>query len=192
MELPVRAPLLRLALPFALGIALEDALECAPWLAAGAACAGLGLWRVRSRGRFARVGETLLGLGLGALALALRLHAPVPEAMDRPVVLTALEAPLAHPSGCRVAVYVHGARPGRALLRGTGEVCALLPGERALARLRLERSRPPTNPGASDSRRRLERRGLRRTARLVDGAFARIAPAPDGPAARLQRARRAI
>jgi competence protein ComEC len=192
VELPVRAPLLRLALPFALGIALEDALECAPWLAVAVACVGLGLWRVRSRGRGARSGEALLGLGLGALALAVRLHAPVPEATERSVALTALEAPLANPSGCRVAVYVHGARPGRALLRGAGELCALLPGERALARLQLERPRPPTNPGASDSRRRLERRGIRRSARLVDDAFARIAPAPNGPAAWLECARRAI
>lgn len=192
MEFPARAPLLRLALPFALGIALEDALVCAPGSAAFVALVGLGLWRLRASGRAARAGEALLGLGLGALALAVRLHAPVPEAVERPVALTALEAPLANASGCRVPVYVHGARPGRALLRGVGEPCALLPGERAIARLRLERLRPPTNPGAPDSRRRFARRGLQRSARLVDGAFARIAPAPDGLAAALERARRAI
>jgi competence protein ComEC len=188
----VRAPLLRLVLPFALGIALEDALECTPWIAALLALAGLGLWRMRARGGAARMGEALLGLGLGACALGVRLHAPVPAATDRPVALTALEAPLANESGCRVVVYVHGPRPGRALLRGTGEVCALLPGEQALARIRLERLRPPTNPGAPDSRRRLERRGLRRAATLVDAAFTRLVTEPNGPAASLERARRAL
>jgi len=193
VELPARVPLLRLALPFALGIWLEDRLELAPLAGGALALVGLALWRLRARGRFATLGETLLGLGLGALALGLRLHAPAPAlASGEPVVLTALEAPVVSSSGCRIPVYVHGARPGRALLRATGTACELVPGERALARLRLERIRPASNPGAPDTRRRLARRGFRRAARLEDGALARIAPTPAGPAAALERTRRAI
>ncbi len=193
MELSARAPLARLALCFAFGVWLEDALELAPLAAALAALAGLGLWRGRERGRLARAGEALLGAGLGAFALAVRLCAPVPELdASGSVALTALEAPLAGASGCRVPVYLHAARPGRALLRAEGEACALLPGERALARLRLERPRPATNPGAVDRSRGLARRGVRRLARIEGSAFARIGPEPRGVAASLERARRAI
>ncbi len=192
MELPERAPLLLRVLPLALGIWLEDRLELAALWGALLALVGLGLWRLRARGRFVRLGETLLGFGLGVFALGLRLHAPVPEIASLPVALTALEAPLATPTGCRLSVYVHGERPGRALLRGKDETCRLVPGERALARLRLERVRPPTNPGAPDTRRRLARRGLRRMAEVENGALTRLAPAPRGVAALLERARRAI
>jgi len=192
VQLPVRLPLLRLAAPFALGIALEDRLGLAPVFAGSLALAGLALWRWRARARVARIGEALLGLGLGALALGLRLHLPAPEVARAPVPLTALEAPIAEPSGCRIFVYVHGAWPGRALLRGEGTACELLPGERALARLRLERARPATKPGGADARRRLARRGVRRIARLEDHALTRIAPVPHGPEAELERLRRAI
>jgi competence protein ComEC len=192
VEFPERAPLLHLVLPLALGIWLEDRLELAPLYGALLALIGLGLWRLRARGRFVRLGEALLGLGLGAFALALRLHAPVPVVASVPVVLTALDAPLVISNGCRLSVYVHGARPGRALLRGVGATCELVPGEHALARLRLARVRPVTNPGAPDTRKRFARRGLRRTASVEDGALARIAPAPRGAAAALERARRAI
>ena len=125
MELPVRAPLLRLVLPFALGIALEDALECAPWLAAVLALAGLGLWRVRERGRVARVGEALLGLGLGAFALGVRLHAPVPEATDRPVALTAPSAAMA--PGKSESAEKNGANESRRTSEGTCEHFKYLP-----------------------------------------------------------------
>ncbi len=193
MELPERIPLLPAVLSFALGIALEDVLALAPAAALGLASVGLWLWRLRARGVRARAGEALLGLGLGAFTLALRLHAPVPEVAQAPVVLTALEAPTASARVCRVPVYVHGPRPGPALLRTDSvDACALLPGESALARLRLARVRPATNPGAPDVARRLARRGVRRTARLVDGAISRLAPPPVGPAAALERARRAI
>jgi competence protein ComEC len=105
------------------------------------------------------------------------------------VEITALRAPAAGAFGCRIPVYVHGARGGRAELRAAGEACELLPGERALARVQLERPRPPTNPGAPDAARRLARRGIHRIARMEAGAIARIAPAPR---AVLERARRAV
>jgi len=177
---------------FALGIWLEDRLELAAAFGTLLALAGVALWRLRTRGRGVGAGELLLGIGLGALALGLRLHAPVPRASSAPVVFTALDAPRVTSSGCRLSVYVHGASPGRALLHGAGEICALVPGERAIGRMRLERVRPATNPGAPDVRQRFARRGLRRTASLEDGAVARIAPVPRGPEAALERARRAI
>jgi len=195
LELPERVPLSRLALPFALGIWLEDRLELAPEFTAALALVGAALFArgvLAARRGAARIGEALLALWLGALALALPLSAPAPGSSSRPVVLAALEAPLPSARGCRVLVYVHGAGPGRAWLSGGGEVCELLPGERALARIRLARVRPATNPGAPDSRRRLQRRGVRRTASLEDGALARIAPEPVGPRVALERARRAI
>lgn len=192
MELPERVPLLRMVLPFALGIGIEAQFAVAAWIAAATAIVGLGLWRLRARGRGARLGEALLGLGLGAFALALPLHASAPALDRQPVMLTALESPVATARGCRVLVYVHATRPGRALLRAEGGACALVPGGRALARIRLARLRPPTNPGAPDTRERWARRGVRRTAVVVDGAFALLGPSPANPAAVLERARRAI
>ncbi len=192
MELPARAPLLSLALPFAFGIALEDRLELVPVFGASLALVGLVAWGLRRRRRGAPAGEVLLGIGLGLLALGLRLHAPVPEVVRTPVALTALEAPQRSATGCRLSVYVHGPRPGRAQLRGAGEACELVPGERALARVELERVRPATNPGGSDVRRRLARRGVHRIARVDDRALTRIAPTPRGVEAGLERARRAV
>ncbi|HTO70396.1 MAG TPA: DNA internalization-related competence protein ComEC/Rec2 [Myxococcota bacterium] len=169
---------------------LEDALEPGWRAAALAALAGLALWRVRSRGPGARAGEALLGLGLGALALAARLAAPVPDAEPGPLAFTLLEAPAADTNGCRATVWLHAARPGRALLLGRGDVCALLPGARALARIALEPPRPASNPGAGDPARRLARHGIRRIARLEGLAAARIGAEPQGVAARLERLRR--
>jgi competence protein ComEC len=89
-------------------------------------------------------------------------------------------------------VWVHGERPGRAILYARGAACELLPGQRALARIRLEALRPPSNPGAFDARRRLARRGVQRLARLSGEALAPIGDPPGGPAAWIERARRAL
>jgi hypothetical protein len=61
VELPERVPLLRLALPLALGIWLEDRLELAPVY--GAALALVGLGSAPARTRRACAGESLLGIG---------------------------------------------------------------------------------------------------------------------------------
>ena len=145
---------------------------------------------MRARGRAAGAGEALLGVGLGALALAIRLHAPVPRAEPGPLAFTLLEPPLADTDSCRAAIWIHGVRPGRALLLGRGEVCALLPGQSALARLALEPVRPASNPGAGDPRARLARRGIRRVARMEGDAVVPIGAAPLGPAAQVERLRR--
>ncbi|HTO07295.1 MAG TPA: DNA internalization-related competence protein ComEC/Rec2 [Myxococcota bacterium] len=147
------------------------------------------LWALFPRSRTA---EAALGGALGALALGLRLHAPVPTAEPGPVAVTLLEAPRASHGACRVTVWLHGARPGRALLLARGEACELLPGQQALARVRLEPLRPPSNPGASDSPRRLARRGVLRLARQSGEALAPIGLPPQGPAALLERARRHV
>jgi competence protein ComEC len=149
---------------------------------------GLALWVTPWRIRAA--GETLLGVGLGALGLALRLHAPIPEAEPGPIAVTLLEAPRVAQGSCRAAVWIHARPAGRALMLARGAACALLPGQRALARLRLEPLRPPSNPGAGDARRRLERRGIARVARLHEEALAPIGPEADGSAARIERVRR--
>src|SRR4029077_15479648 len=161
--------------PFALGIWLEDWLEPRPWLPAGGAPprappgggaaagrggAARGGGAGRAGGRGGGRGGGLLGAGAGALALALRLHAPVPAAPEGPVELTLLEAPRSLAGESRTRVWLHGERPGRAILYARGAACALLPGQSALARVRLETLRPPTNPGAFDPRRRLARRGV--------------------------------
>jgi len=159
---------------------------------AAALALGVALWRVRPRGQLAHAGEALLGAGAGALALALRLAAPVPESPDGPVALTLLEAPRAAGGECRVRVWVHGERPGRAILYARGAACALLPGQRALARVRLEPLRPPSNPGAFDLPRRLARRGVRRIARLEGEAIAPIGAPPQGAASAIERVRRAL
>ncbi len=188
--MPRRAPLLFLLAPFALGILLEDRLEPGVSWGGVAAALGLAIWRVRGAGPYVRAGETLLGVGLGALALALRLHAPIPEALPGPVAITVLDAPRIQGGACRATVWIHGARSGRALLLARGAACALLPGQRALARLRLEPPRPPSNPGAGDARSRLARHGISRIARLYEEALAPIGVEADGPAARLERLRR--
>ena len=176
--------------PLALGIALEDWIALPPAWPALAALTGLALWRVRARGRGGVAGEALLGLGLGGLALALRLAAPLPEAEPGPMAFTLLEPPLTDTDSCRAAVWIHGARPGRALLLGRGEVCGLLPGQSALARLALEPVRPAPNPGAGDPRARLARRGIRRIARMESDAVVPIGTAPLGLAAQVERVRR--
>ena len=143
-----------------------------------------------ARGRTAAAGEALLGVGLGALALALRLHAPVPRAEPGPLAFTLLEPPLTDTDSCRGAIWIHGASPGRALLLGRGGVCALLPGQSAVARLVLEPVRPASNPGAGDPRARLARHGIRRVARMEGDAVVPIGAAPLGPAAQVERLRR--
>ena len=163
-----RLPLLRLLLPFALGIAAADALAIAPGPAAGLAAAGAAAWWLGLR----TMGEGALGLGLGALALALRLHAPLPAADAQPVVVTLLEPAIPLGTACLLPAFVHGERPGRALLRAPGERCALLPGQQALARLRLAPLRPATNPGARSPRRRWARRGF-----PSGGTVSRLVPA---------------
>ncbi len=162
-----RVPLLRLLAPFALGIAAENWLFAPVSAAAALAAAGALVW---CAGR-SWSGEALLGLGLGALALAVRLHAPIPAVAATPVHLTALDTPRVAGPVCSLVVWVHGVQPGRALLRLPAERCAILPGERLLARLALEPMRPRTNPGGSDPRQRWRRRGVRAVARAVDGAL---------------------
>jgi competence protein ComEC len=162
-----RVPLLRLLLPYALGIAAEDWLFAPIGATAALVVAGALVW---GTGRF-RSGEALLGIGLGALSLAVCLHAPIPAVGAAAVRLTALDVPRLAGPVCSLVVQVHGIRPGRALLRLPAERCAILPGERLLARLALEPMRPRTNPGGSDPRRRWRRRGVRAYASLVDGAM---------------------
>jgi competence protein ComEC len=183
-------PLFALLAPFALGIWLEDRFALAPAACAFGTALGCALFALGARGAVARTGETLLGVGLGALALALRLHAPIPETEPGPVAITLLESPRAAHGACRAAIWVHGARPGRALLLGRGDLCELLPGATALARVRLESLRPPSNPGAGDSRRRLARRGIQRIARLHEEAWTPIGAEPGGAAAGIERLRR--
>ena len=140
----------------------------------------------------AALGEALLGAGLGALALALRLHAPVPEIEPGPVALTLLKPPLARGAGCQVEVYVHGKRGGAALLQAPESSCGWLPGQRALGRIGLSPLRPATNPGQRSSRRRWQRRGIQRLARVQQGLLFPVGSPPRGPAARLERLRRAL
>jgi len=172
--------------PFAAGVVVADVSELAPAWCGLAALLGLGLWA------FARPGESLLGAVLGALALSLRLHAPVPEVEPGPVAVTLLEAPRALEGGCRVTVWIHGRRAGRALLLGRGATCGMLPGQEALVRVSLEPFRPASNPGASDSPRRQQRRGVSRLARLEGEAAAPVGSEPGGPAAWLEGARRRV
>jgi len=169
---------------------LEDRLALGAGWCALASALGAALAAIRARGALPRAGETLLGVGLGALALAIRLRAPVPDAEPGPIAIALLEAPRSAHGACRAAIWVHGARPGRALLLGRGDFCALLPGANALARIRLESLRPPSNPGAGDAPRRLARRGIQRIARLDGEAWVPIGSEPDGPAARIERLRR--
>ncbi|HTO54978.1 MAG TPA: DNA internalization-related competence protein ComEC/Rec2 [Myxococcota bacterium] len=182
-------PLAALLVPFALGIGLEDLLGLAPVWSAGAAALAGAAWALTPV-RIGRALEAAIGSCLGALALGLRLHAPVPAVEPGPVALTLLEAPLANQGDCRMAVWIHGARPGRALLLARGAACALLPTQPVLARVRLERVRPASNPGAGDSRARLARRGIRRIARLEGEALAPIGSEPRGLAAGVERLRR--
>jgi len=185
-----RTPLLRILLPFALGIWLADLGEPMPSVAASAALfASLAL--VRARGRASRtVLELLLGTALGALALATRLQAPLPSLAEAPTRWTVLESPRARGPLCTLVVRIHGETSGRARLRAPIEACALLPGQHALARLDLEPLRPPGNPGARNLRRQWERRGVRVAARLVGGLWLPAEPAPWGPRSGLERLRR--
>ncbi|MBW2282773.1 MAG: DNA internalization-related competence protein ComEC/Rec2, partial [Deltaproteobacteria bacterium] len=141
----------------------------------------------------ARACEAVLGAGLGAWALALHLHAPVPVLAPRApsLPLELLEAPRRSGPSCSAVVWLHAAQPGRALLRGGDAMCLLLPGDRALARVRLDPLAPARNPGGSSSERRWRRVGVRSGASVVDGLFAPIAT-PAGLRAGIERTRRAV
>ena len=158
---------------------------------AAALCAAGGglLWLLGGR---ARAGELLLGLGLGALALGLRLGAPAPGPGPHASVFSLLEAPRGDGRGCRAAVWVHGAHPGRARLELPPSECGLIPGERAVARIELGALRGQRNPGGGDARRRAARRGIHARARIAGPVLVRLEPAPRGPGAWLERARRAL
>jgi competence protein ComEC len=185
-----RTPLLRILLPFALGIWLADVSEPTPTVAASAALLAL-LALVWARGRRSRIVlELLLGTALGALALATRLHAPLPSLAEAPASWTVLEPPRARGPLCRLLVRIHGERSGRARLHAPIEACALLPGQHAVARLDLEPLRPPSNPGARDLRRQWRRRGVRVAARLVGGLWLPAEPVPWSPRSGLERIRR--
>jgi competence protein ComEC len=185
-------PLLRLLLPFALGIAWADARAPDPCAAALLAALGALLWRGRAAGRGARAGELGLGLGLGALALGLRLAAPAAAPGEESVALRLLEAPRGDARGCSAAAWLGGARPGRVKLDLPPAECGLLPGAMAVARLELRELRGVRNPGGTDARRRAARRAIHARARLLGSALVRLDPAPRGPAAGLERARRRL
>jgi len=158
---------------------------------AGALLLGAVAW-ARTRGSPRACAELATALAVGALLLALRLHTPQPGAAEQPVVLTLLEAPQRAGPVCRARVHVHGARPGRALLQLPVEHCALLPGARLVAALRFEPLRPVANPGGADLRRRAARRGIQVRARIAQGGALAVEPAPAGPWAQIERARRRI
>ncbi len=184
-------PLLRVVLPYASGILLEDALALSPPLCGVAVAVGFCCWRLRPSGWLAGCGELLLGVGLGALALGLRLHAPVPSTAGEPTVLTVLSAPRHNGVGCSLDVYVHGVSEGRARLAAGLEACRLLPGAIALARVELGPLSPATNPGASSARHYWARRGVRARGR-VRGAALPVGDEPRSLQTRFERARRRL
>ncbi len=186
-----RVPLLRVVVPFVLGILLEDVLRLAPAVCGVTAVLGLGLWRLRPAGLLAGSGEILLGIGLGALALAPRLAAPIPSAAPGPTVLTLLQAPSRSSVGCRLSVHVHGPSEGRARLGADSEACELLPGALAVARIELEPLSPATNPGGSSRRDYWARRGVQAGGR-VRGSILPVSARGASFRARLERARRAL
>ena len=184
-------PLLRVVLPYASGILLEDALGLAPSLCGVAVVLGLCCWRLRPSGKLVGYGEILLGVGLGALALSVRLHAPVPSADGQPMALTVLSAPSRSGIGCGLDAYVHGVSEGRARLAANSEACRLLPGAIALARVELGEPLPATNPGASSPRQYWARRGVRARGR-VRGSALPVGDEPRTLRAKFERARRRL
>ncbi len=184
-------PLLRVVLPYASGILLEDVLGLSPLLCGGAALLGLCCWRLRASGRLAGCGELLLGVGLGALALSVRLHAPVPSADNQPIALTVLSAPSRNGVGCSLSVYVHGALEGRARLVADSDACRLLPGAIALARVQLRKLSMATNPGASSARHYWARHGVRARGR-VRGPALPVGDEPRSLRSGFERARRSL
>lgn len=125
--------------------------------------------------------EGLIAVGLGVLALALPMQAPVPVVADGPVLLRVLQAPQRVGASCRALVYVHGRQPGRAIVRLPRVHCSLVAGSRVLARVRLTKPRPRTNPGGRDPGRRWRRRGVAAVGRLVDDRAVVVFPEPRGP-----------
>ncbi|MCP4002692.1 MAG: DNA internalization-related competence protein ComEC/Rec2 [bacterium] len=178
-----------MTVPFALGVFVEDTLM-APIRLCLVLCLVAGvLWILR---RSSACAEISLGIGLGALALALRLHAPVPIPDPGHTVLSLLEAPVRDAFGCRALAHAHSTHPGRISLRLPEDACHLLPGQRVAAHVEFERPRPQTNPGGSDRRRRLARRGVHVTGRITSGRWVLLASGSPGVPALLERARRAI
>lgn len=172
---------------------LEDVTSAGPALPAALVALALAMLVAgRRHRRGIAAAETLLGVGLGALALAIRLHAPVPDAGEAPAVVTLLDAPRPLGYGCRATAWIHGASGGRADLRLLEQQCALVRGDRFVARLRLHEIPGAANPGGRDPARERARYGVRRRAEVVDGAIARIHPAPSGGVARIESLRRRI
>jgi competence protein ComEC len=184
-------------LPFATGILLADSLELQAVACAPLALLGLAMW-IAGSGRLADAGEFLLGLGVGALALALRLHAPVPGALPlaAPLELVAprafrlLEAPRRLGHACSARAWLYGARPGRAQLQLPRDACDLLPGQRAVAPLELQRTRTARNPGAGSPETWGRRRGVRARARVRSERAALLAAPPRGLRVQRERLRR--
>jgi competence protein ComEC len=121
-----------------------------------------------------------------------RLHAPAAGVGAEPVVLELRAPAVPTPTGCRIDVYVHGTRPGRARLSAGPRACAYLPGQRILARVELRAPPGLRNPGGWDARRAAARRGVHAWGRVVDDAHAPIGGPPAGVAAGLELARRAL
>lgn len=140
--------------------------------------------------RWRRPLEAVALLLIGASSLASRLHAPVPAATPAPMPLTVTAAPLASGPTCLLRVHVQGRQPGAARLRARGEPCLAVPGQRWLAQVELWPPRPPSNPGATDRRRRWARRGVHALGRIREAAP--IGAAPRGPRAVLERLRRRV
>jgi len=197
----LHVPLLRMLVPFALGIAAVDGWPVAPapltdavvCMAVAAAALGLCARRLPSASiRVTRdVAECLLGASLGALALSLRLFAPQPLA-EPTVALRVLSAPIRSGDLCTLDVWIAGSRPGRSELRARGEPCDWLPGQLGLARLRLTRPDSPSNPGGSDPRQRAARRGVFVRASVIDDSIVATGMPPYTPLAILERLRRAL
>lgn len=136
--------------------------------------------------------ELALGFALGAVALSLRLHAPLAFVAPGPVLVRLLAPPQRQLGGCRLLLWIDGETPGRGIVSAPASACEWLPGQRALARLTLRAIRPQTNPGGRDPARHWRRRGVRVSGRIAGGLIEPVGDASSGPAAQLERARRAL
>lgn len=136
--------------------------------------------------------ELAIGVALGALALALPLHAPIASVGPGPVRVRLLAAPQPSVGGCRLLLWIHGETRGRGIVSAPASTCDWLPGQHALARLRLGPLRPRTNPGGRDSARHWRRRGVRVSGRIEGGLIEPVRQPPSQPAALLERARRRL
>ncbi len=186
----MRVPLLGIACGFALGIAVEDRVA-APVPACAALALLLVLARVGAPRRHAARLDACVAFAGGAVALALRLGAPAPVVGAAPVTLTLEGAPESFGTDCRARAFVHGVPAGSALVALPATACDALPGDVLVGRLELSALRPQTNPGGGDPARVWARRGIRRQARVREGALAR-GPTGAGVASWIERARRAV